>query len=262
MSMLLVGAPVVDRALRTRRFLGYRESREWAADARPVVAELADLAARFPSLELVELLQRAAGHVVKVILRADDSDGTIGDLANELLDAHALACEAGVADPVKLARWMVRFSCRDQDFFLTDPVQYRTALGERGLTAFRKELAQAREQNTSQYGPPRFLHERLVVFDGDSSQIVATFGGDLSTPHQFISICEALAEHFDARQGRVLSTGSPIDARQHGRPRKDRFHRRSICRTIRATLGAWRDRFTFDSTTPASPTLRCSRPKA
>jgi hypothetical protein len=30
----------VDRGLRTRRFLGYRESMEWARAARPIVAEL------------------------------------------------------------------------------------------------------------------------------------------------------------------------------------------------------------------------------
>jgi hypothetical protein len=32
----------------------------------------------------------------------------IGDLARELLAVHALACDAGVADPVKLAAWMIR----------------------------------------------------------------------------------------------------------------------------------------------------------
>lgn len=36
-------------------------------------------------------------------MHADDSNGTIGDLARELLDLHAQLCDAGVADAVKLA---------------------------------------------------------------------------------------------------------------------------------------------------------------
>lgn len=86
-----------------------------------------------PSRDLVELVQRAAGHVVKVILRTDDSSGSIGDVAHELLRVHAKACDAGVADPARLARWMFRFRFEDQDFFEVDPVRYADALGERGL---------------------------------------------------------------------------------------------------------------------------------
>jgi hypothetical protein len=51
--------------------------------------------------------------------------GSVGDLAQLLeevdrgllLEVHAEACDSGVADPVKLAAWMVRFGCEDQDFF-------------------------------------------------------------------------------------------------------------------------------------------------
>src|SRR5918996_1043321 len=97
----------VDRGLRTRRFLGYRESAGWARAARPIVAELEKAVDESPSRALVELLQRAVGHVVKVIMHADDSDGLIGDLAHELLALHARACDAGMADPVELAAWVV-----------------------------------------------------------------------------------------------------------------------------------------------------------
>ena len=78
-------------------------------------------------------LQRAIGHVVKVIEHADDSDGTIGDLARELLELHATACDSGAADPVRLAAWMVRFWFVDQDLFEVDPVRYQKALGEEGV---------------------------------------------------------------------------------------------------------------------------------
>lgn len=181
----------VDQGLRTRRFLGYRESSEWARSAQPITDELRLAVARAPSSELVVLLERAIGHVVKVILRADDSNGTIGDLARGLLELHAQACDAGVADPVKLAAWMVRFSCQDQDFFEIDPVRYATALGEPGLAAYRRAIA-ARADDRS--FAVRWAHERLAVLDKDTHAIITLLGQDLSRPHQFIKVCEAMAE--------------------------------------------------------------------
>src|ERR1019366_4738044 len=86
----------VDRGLRTRRFLGYRESVEWARAGRPVVTELDAAVRAGPSRDLVELLERAIAHVVKVIqTKADDSSGMVGDLARDLLGLHATACDAG-----------------------------------------------------------------------------------------------------------------------------------------------------------------------
>lgn len=137
----------VDRGLRTRRFLGYRESVEWAHAARPVLTELEAVVRTTPSQELVELLERGISHVVKVIqTRADDSSGLVGDLARDLLDLHAKACDAGVADSVKLARWMIRFRCVEQDVFERDPVRYRSALGEGGLAEYRSLLAAQSDQ--------------------------------------------------------------------------------------------------------------------
>ncbi len=49
----------VDRGLRTRRFLGYRESSEWARAARPVVEELRSVATSSPSRDLVVLVESA-----------------------------------------------------------------------------------------------------------------------------------------------------------------------------------------------------------
>jgi hypothetical protein len=182
----------VDRGLRTRRFLGYRESSEWARSARPVVEELRSVAVSSPSRDLVALIERVIGHVVKVIMHADDSNGTIGDLARELLYLHAEVCDAGVADPVKLAAWMVRFSCEDQDFFEVDPVRYASALGESGLAAYRRAIAH--HDDGERVFAVRWAHERLAVLDGDEEAIIMLLGGDLNSPHQFVQVCEAMAE--------------------------------------------------------------------
>lgn len=138
----------VDSALRTRRFLDWRESSGWAAEAAPVAAELREWANERPSRELVKLIERGVGHVVKVILHADDSNGSIGDLAQDLLDVHALACDAGVADALDLAQWMARFGMDDQDFFVVDPVRYRAALGAAGVEAYRTEVQRRATRST------------------------------------------------------------------------------------------------------------------
>jgi hypothetical protein len=138
---LAVLRAAVDDGLRTRRHLDYWESSAWAADAAPVVDALTSEVAARPSPELVALLQRAAEHLVKVILHAGDSDGTIGSLAGDVLEQHRLACAAGVAEQRALAKWMVRFTFEDQDFFTIDPVAYVDALGDAGLAVYRQEVA-------------------------------------------------------------------------------------------------------------------------
>ena len=183
----------VDSALLTRRFLDWRESSGWAADAAPVVDELREWASERPSSELVQFVERAVGHVVKVILHADDSNGSIGDLARDLLDIHAVACDAGVAEPLDLARWMARFGIDDQDFFVVDPVRYRGALGTAGVEGYRNEV----EQRSVVPEPPfavRHALERLAVLDDDVDALVRLIGGDLSRPYQFIRLAEAMAE--------------------------------------------------------------------
>ena len=183
----------VDSALRTRRFLDWRESSGWATDAAPVVDELREWAAERPGRELVKLVERAVGHVVKVILHADDSNGSIGDLAQELLEVHAEVCDAGVADPVELASWMARFGIDDQDFFSVDPVRYRDALGAAGVEAYRTAVLQRSAAPKPPFAVGHAL-ERLAVLDGDVDTIVRLLGGDQSSPHQFIRVAEAMAE--------------------------------------------------------------------
>jgi hypothetical protein len=125
-----------------------------------------------------------------VIGRADDSNGSIGDLARDLLELHAEACDARVADPVKLAEWMIRFGFDDQDFLTVDPIRYARALDEASLSWYRDEVH--RRDGSSFAGG--YARRRLAILDGDVDAIVALVGGDLNAPHQFIRVAEALAE--------------------------------------------------------------------
>ncbi len=66
-----------------------------------------------------------------------------------------------------------------------------SALGEEGLAEYRSLLAAQPDQDGF---AARYARERLAVLDGDSDAIVALLGGDLSRPHQFIAVAEAMAE--------------------------------------------------------------------
>lgn len=206
---LAVLRAAVDDRLRTRRHLDYWASSAWAGDAAPVVDALAREVAARPSAELVVVLQRAAEHLVKVILHADDSDGTIGALASDVLELHRMACAAGMAEPRSLAKWMVRFSFEDQDFFTIDPVAYVDALGDAGLAVYRQEVAKRSDPDSAPasrsaalrdvYGEfpsfaAKYAAERLAVIDRDVDRLVDLLGGDLSAPHQFTRVAEAMVE--------------------------------------------------------------------
>lgn len=183
----------VDQILRTSRFLDYWESSQWAREATLVVDAIGDSLAVSPSAELLGLIERAIGHVVKVIGQADDSSGEIGAMVAALLEYHVLACDAGVADPVELARWLVRFTLDDQDFFVLDPKRYAGALGESGLGEYRKEIDRRCRAGEQPFAL-RYADERLAVLDGDVDTVIRLLGGNLTSPYQFIQVAEAMVE--------------------------------------------------------------------
>lgn len=94
-------------------------------------------------LLVLDVTQRAIASAVKVILRADDSSGIIGDAIRRLLDLHPRAAERAKPSTRKLVDWMIKFQFGgEQDFFTLDPVVYAPALGDRGMIAYRHRLDQ------------------------------------------------------------------------------------------------------------------------
>ncbi len=182
-----------DDVLRTRRHLDYSEANEWALDAGVVVDAMLAEAERNPSRELLKLIELSVGRVVKVILKSDDSSGMMGDVAHRLLAIHEQVALAGVGEPKALARWMIKFGFDDQDFFTIDPVSYAPALGDKGMAAYRKTVAERAALARVPFAVEHAI-ERLAVLDGDVDAIVALLGQDLSSPHQYTRVAEAMLE--------------------------------------------------------------------
>ena len=69
------------------------------------------------------MTQRAIASALKVIMRADDSSGIIGDACRTLLELHPQVAARARAPVGKLVEWMVSFQFGNEcDFCTLDPV--------------------------------------------------------------------------------------------------------------------------------------------
>ena len=137
--------------------------------------------------ETSAVAHKALASALKVIGRADDSSGIMGDACRELIRLHPLAAFAAGVPRVKLADWVYQFHFnKDVDFFELDPVAYGPALGDPGLAHLRTLVAGLRAEiaATPPAGPGfsydhrefllRWFEQRLAVLDRDFNAIVAT----------------------------------------------------------------------------------------
>ncbi|WP_341358293.1 DUF6880 family protein [Georgenia sp. M64] len=158
---------------------------------------------------LYAVTHRALASAVKIIARADDSSGIIGDACRRLLALHPVhAAGAGVA-PGRLVDWMIRFQFDgDVDYFEIDPVAYAPALGEHGVAAYRDRLAEIRgrlgaepaegewwrSESTHEWFTLHHNEQRLAVLDRDVEEIVRTHARDRKVAAWLHDTAEALEE--------------------------------------------------------------------
>lgn len=177
------------------------------AQMHEAVDVLAGAAATDP-VEAFSVTQRALASAIKVVMRADDSSGIIGDACRRLLALHAAtAAPAGVA-PAKLVAWMIAFQFdQDCDVFTIDPVAYAPALGEVGMAAYRRRLAERRallgpepdgggvgHSSSRDWFTIHYNDRRLAVFDRDADAIIRTHARDQRVPAWLRDTAEAFAE--------------------------------------------------------------------
>ena len=172
---------------------------------------------------------KALASAIKVIARADDSSGIIGDACRRLLALHPQTATAAAVPPARLAAWMVKFQFDgDVDYFEIDPVAYSPALGASGLAAYRARLNDIEaglgptpavgDRWNSPHAHEWFVLEwnarRLAVLDRDHEAIVRTHARDRKvaawledTARAFSEIGEAdLAIHW-AKQATDFDQG-------------------------------------------------------
>jgi hypothetical protein len=173
---------------------------------------------------LLPIVERATAAAVRVILRADDSSGIIGDAIRGLLELHAQVAANARPSASKLVAWMIKFQFdRTQDFFFLDVADYAPVLGPDGLALYRARLAEIAaglgpepveeqrqasvERRLTDPGAweqaahdqhARFLLEhngrRLAVVDRDVGAIIVTHARDRRVAAWLQDTAQALAE--------------------------------------------------------------------
>ncbi len=186
---------------RTRRELyDWRAVSDYAGIAYASVEGLRDAAQTWGAAALIPTVHKAIASTVRVIHRADDSNGEIGTIVRELLDLHAELCAIASPPPTKLADWLIDFQFDGkQDFFNPDVALYADALGEKGLARFDERLRQIE----GKLPPPsddyddrtmvRYNFERLAVARRDVAGIIASFG-ELTRSYRLHDLAKALVE--------------------------------------------------------------------
>nr|WP_040563786.1 hypothetical protein [Kineosphaera limosa] len=143
--------------------------------------------------EVFAVTQRAIKSATTLIMRADDSSGIIGSAVQRLLALHARTAAPAGAPVFKLVPWLMKFQFEQEcDFFHVDPVAYAPALGDTGMVAYRRALAERRAllgpepaEEDSWQSPAshdwftiHYNDQRLAVFDRDVEAIIRTHARD------------------------------------------------------------------------------------
>jgi hypothetical protein len=169
------------------------------------------LESAIPSTDPVEVYavtQKALASSIKVITRADDSAGIIGDACRRLLSLHPTTAAAARVPAGKLVDWMMKFQFDgDVDYFEIDPVAYAPALGEKGMATYRTRLDEVRARLSPDPGDllardldrhERWVLEwndkRLAVLDHDIEAIIRTHARDRKVAAWFQDTAEAFEE--------------------------------------------------------------------
>ena len=190
----------VDAMLGGRGMLYYRDAIDYANEGADLVAALDRASAGATDASVIPIIEHALDQVAEALAEADDSAGSIGALAYDLLAVHASACARTSPDPVKLAQWLVRVTVDQHDLVTVEVGAYASALGEAGLAAYRAEINRRLRADPDHYAL-RHAAERLAVLDRDTDAVIRLFGGDLATSHRHVRLVQALMEierHDDA----------------------------------------------------------------
>jgi hypothetical protein len=123
----------------------------------------------------------ALASATKVIARADDSSGVIGDACRRLLELHPRLAADAQPQPFRLVDWMIKFQFEgDVDYFEIDPVAYAPALGSTGMYTYRKNASTRNGQN-SIHPPQVLMIGRSPIVMSDLFWIGTTDGWPCST---------------------------------------------------------------------------------
>ncbi|MBD3782826.1 MAG: hypothetical protein IE926_07690 [Micrococcales bacterium] len=177
-----------------------------AVDVLERAAETADPA------EVLSVTEKAIASALRIVMRADDSAGIIGDACRRLVDLHPVVATTASVSSERLVEWMIRFQfAQECDFFTLDPVAYASALGELGMRRYRARLDEIRaglgaepspgdrwqSSHAGEWFTLTWNAQRLAVHDRDAEAVIRTHLRDGGVPAWYHETAEALEEIGD-----------------------------------------------------------------
>jgi hypothetical protein len=238
----------------------WRAANAYGIQLHDAVTLLLDAAENEPPAEVLAVTQKAIASACKVIMRADDSSGIIGNAIRQLLGLHAQLARVAPPPYRKLVDWMIRFQF-ECDYFEIDPVAYAPALGERGLAAYRAKLDEiaaglspklSDEQQRNLWSTDRaawsrrveedhtrFVLEwndrRLAVWDKDVDAIIVTHSRDRKVAVWLEDTAEALPRSASSTSPSTGPDRPPGSTSATRPPRRPATGARCWPRTVRTT---------------------------
>jgi uncharacterized Zn finger protein len=168
----------VQNLVETDGYIEYAEARDYARDVSRAAEAIDALIDGGVAEDATYLARDALDWVTEAYGSADDSSGSIGTAAHELLAVHLRACQAAPPDPVDLGEYLADLILGDDYGLAPDPQDYADLLGDAGITAIREYVAAAYEA-TPELWNVRNLMESLLKAEGDVDALVAFYSARL-----------------------------------------------------------------------------------
>jgi uncharacterized Zn finger protein len=159
-------------------FIEYAEAREYARDVGRAAEAIDALIDGGAAEDAIYLARDAFDWLTEAYSTADDSSGSIGAAAPELLAVHLRACQAAPPNPIDLGEYLADLVIADNYGLAPDPRDYADLLGDAGTTAIREHIAALYEARPEQWNV-RNLMESLLKAEGDVDALVAFYSGHL-----------------------------------------------------------------------------------
>jgi uncharacterized Zn finger protein len=158
--------------VRPGEFIDYDEAWEYASNVRQAATAIGELIEADAAADAMDLASDAVRWIQEALGQADDSSGSIGDAAYELLAVHLRACQAEPPDPVELGYDVAALLLRDSHGLAPNLEEYADLLGDVGMATLRERISTVYAENPDDFRAWHLM-ETVLAATGDADELIA-----------------------------------------------------------------------------------------